>query len=131
MPMPALNIIATQDTVLNSGSSSSPPSVMRPYLLKATHSTNTTSPEATSTNAQPRLCMVALSSLLDTPCSEPVATAPQTMKTRVRTAATPNTTQSVRGGRAASRPSELGMGTPVIRTPRAPLVSRSGSGKQP
>ena len=34
MPMPALNIIAIQDTVLNSGSSSSLPSGIGPYRLE-------------------------------------------------------------------------------------------------
>ena len=35
MPMPALNIIAIHDTVLNSGCSSCPPSLTLPYLEKA------------------------------------------------------------------------------------------------
>jgi hypothetical protein len=35
MPIPALNIIATHETVLNSGRSSCPPSRTFPYLLKA------------------------------------------------------------------------------------------------
>ena len=39
MPMPALNIIATQDTVLNSGSSSSRPSGIRPYRPAASQIT--------------------------------------------------------------------------------------------
>ena len=37
--MPALNIIAIHETVRNSGSSSSRPSGMRPYLLAASHRT--------------------------------------------------------------------------------------------
>ena len=39
MPMPALNIIATQDTVRNSGCSSSRPSGIRPYRPAASQIT--------------------------------------------------------------------------------------------
>src|SRR5689334_24346577 len=42
MPMPALNIIATQLTVLNSGFSPSRPSGILPYLLNASHAANNT-----------------------------------------------------------------------------------------
>ena len=55
--MPALNIIATQETVLNSGFSSSVPRGMLPYRLAASHRTNTTKNEASRTNAQPVLVM--------------------------------------------------------------------------
>src|SRR5687768_9059220 len=56
IPMPAENIIAIHDTVRNSGSSSSRPSGMLPYLLAASQMTKTTKPEATSANNQPVLC---------------------------------------------------------------------------
>ena len=56
--MPALNIIATQETVLNSGSSSSRPSGMLPNRLSASQSTNTTKPLEVSTNSQPVLAIV-------------------------------------------------------------------------
>jgi hypothetical protein len=53
MPMPALNIMAIQETVRNSGFSLSAPSGIRPYRLIASPIANTTKPLATSTNAQP------------------------------------------------------------------------------
>ena len=53
--MPALNIIAIQQTVRNSGSSSSLPSGMRPYLLSASHSEKITKPVAARTKSQPTL----------------------------------------------------------------------------
>ena len=54
--MPAENIIAIQETVLNSGSSSSRPSGIRPNLLAASQMTKSTKPDATSENSQPMLC---------------------------------------------------------------------------
>ncbi len=51
--MPALNIIAIQLTVVNSGFSPSFPSGTRPYLLAAIHSVKTTNDDAAMTNNQP------------------------------------------------------------------------------
>ena len=51
--MPALNIIATQETVRNSGSSSSRPSGMSPNRLAASQMTNTTNALAVVTKSQP------------------------------------------------------------------------------
>ena len=53
--MPALNIIATQLTVLNSGFSSSRPSGIRPWRLNASQSANRTKQVAEMMNNQPRL----------------------------------------------------------------------------
>src|SRR3954449_9645881 len=68
MPMPALNIIAIQEMVRNSGASSSRPSGMRPYLLAASHRTKTTKAEARVTNSQPRLASIHVSAV---PLAEP------------------------------------------------------------
>ena len=56
--MPAENIIAIQETVRNSGSSSSRPSGMLPYWLIASQITNTTKALAVGTNSQPALVIV-------------------------------------------------------------------------
>ena len=56
--MPAENIIATHETVRNSGSSSSRPSGMLPYLPSASQSTKTTKALAVVTNSQPALVIV-------------------------------------------------------------------------
>ena len=63
--MPALNIIATHDTVRNSGPSSSRPSGMLPNLLTASQITKTTNALAVSTNSQPVLVMTHVSDLSD------------------------------------------------------------------
>src|SRR6476620_127084 len=94
MPMPALNIIETQETVLNSGSSSSRPSVMLPYRLMASHSTNTTKPLEVSTNSQPVLAIVQDSESPETFASEDVLTKPQIRKATAIAAETPKTTLS-------------------------------------
>ena len=63
--MPALNIIATQETVLNSGSSSSPPSGMLPKRPAASQMTKATNAEASTTNSQPMLRTVQSSAVPD------------------------------------------------------------------
>src|SRR3712207_2103243 len=101
MPMPALNIIATQDTVRNSGSSSSRPSGMRPYRPAASQTTNTTKAEASSTNSQPRLVSTHSRAV---PLAEPRPCGlakPQATKARARTAETPKTTRSGDAPRSA------------------------------
>ena len=55
IPMPALNIIAIQLTVLNSGFSPSLPSGIFPYRLSASHSAKITNPVAEKMNSQPTL----------------------------------------------------------------------------
>src|SRR3712207_5817613 len=94
MPMPALNIIATHETVRNSGSSSSRPSGIRPYLPAASQITRRTNAEASSTNSQPRLVSTHSRAV---PLAEPRPCGlakPQATKARARTAETPKTTRS-------------------------------------
>ena len=55
--MPAANIMATQDTVRNSGFSPSLPSGMLPNLPRASHSTKTTKREARTIKSQPVYCI--------------------------------------------------------------------------
>src|SRR3954454_8204295 len=92
--MPALNIIATQETVRNSGASSSRPSGIRPYLLAASHSTYSTKPEASVTNSQPRLASIQVSAVELALPRFVGAAKPQATKATATTAATPKTTRS-------------------------------------
>src|SRR5690606_15654565 len=117
MPMPALNIMATQETVRNSGSSPSAPRWILPYRLAASHRANTTKPEAASMKAQPPLWISPLSALAETSSSESVQTAPQRTIARVSAALTPITTRSVCG---RPRP-----GSPVSEPGSGPAVSLS------
>jgi hypothetical protein len=55
MPIPALNIIATHDTVLNSGCSSCPPSRTLPYRLNARYIEKARKPNDDSMNTHPKL----------------------------------------------------------------------------
>ena len=82
--MPALNIIAIQEMVRNSGSSSSRPSGMLPKRLSASHSTKTTKALEVSTKSQPVLRIVQASDVPDTLARESVLTNPQTRKQRPR-----------------------------------------------
>lgn len=54
MPIPALNIIAIHARLVNSGSESSAPSLIRPYRLiaRTTHSTRKTSAATTKSHAK-------------------------------------------------------------------------------
>ncbi len=63
--MPALNIIAIQETVRNSGSSSSRPSGMLPNRLAASQITNTTNALAVVTNSQPVSAITQVSAVPD------------------------------------------------------------------
>src|SRR6187402_3493447 len=94
MPMPALNIIAIHEIVLNSGSSSSRPSGMEPNRLTANQSTNSTNADDVTTNNQPVFSIVQVSAEPDTLFSDGVLTNPHTRKPSAMTAVTPNTTQS-------------------------------------
>src|SRR3954471_24761593 len=101
MPMPALNIIATQEMVRNSGASSSRPSGIRPYRPAASQSTKTTNVEASSTNSQPRLVSTHSRAVaLGDPTPSGVAK-PQATKARATTAETPKTTRSSEPPRSA------------------------------
>ena len=94
MPIPALNIIAIQDTVRNSGSSPSRPSVMLPNRLRASHSTNTTNALDVSTNSQPVFVITQVSDLPETSARLLVLAKPQTRKAMAIAAVTPKTTLS-------------------------------------
>ena len=109
--MPALNIIAIQETVRNSGASSSWPSGMRPYRLTASHSAKTTKPLAASTNAQPPPVMMPPSTVVATALSESVPNTPQAMNARTSTAATPNTVRSTTGDSGCGRAESAGSDT--------------------
>ena len=91
--MPALNIIAIQETVLNSGSSSSLPSGMLPNRPAASQITKATKPEASTTNSQPMLCTVQSSEVDEAEASDLVLRKPQQRKPTAR-AGTPKTTLS-------------------------------------
>ena len=94
MPIPALNIIATQDTVRNSGSSSSRPSGMLPNRPSAIHSTNRTKPEATNVNSQPAFVSTQPRASPDTVASPSVSTKPHVRNATAITAVIPKTYQS-------------------------------------
>ena len=100
--MPALNIIAIQDTVRNSGSSSSRPSGIAPNLLTANHSTKITNADDVTTKSQPVFSMVQVSAEPDTLLRDGVLTKPHTRKPTAIAAVTPNTTQSMPRLRACS-----------------------------
>ncbi len=55
MPIPALNIMATHEMVLNSGSSFCAPSFMTPNRLNARYIENPTNPMDDRMNTQPKL----------------------------------------------------------------------------
>src|SRR5215207_4857902 len=57
IPIPTLNIIATQDDVLNSGSSSSLPSLILPYREKARKPTKIKNANVASIKTQPKVSM--------------------------------------------------------------------------
>ena len=101
--MPALNIIAIQETVLNSGSSSSLPSGMLPKRPSASQITKTTKTEASTTNSQPMFLTRPVQGRAGR--AEPrllVSTKPQATKARAMAAVTPKTTRSIFEPRALS-----------------------------
>lgn len=97
IPIPALNIIAIQETVRNSGFSPSAPSGILPYLLAASQITYTTKTVAISTNNQPVLLITQV-------CAFPAAVAklvrsmmPHATNARDPIAVTPKTRRSSPG----------------------------------
>jgi hypothetical protein len=106
--MPALNIIAIQETVRNSGASSSRPSGILPYLLTASHSAKMTNPLAARTNAQPPPVMIPPSTVEATALSDAEPSTPHTMNATMSPAATPNTTRS--NGKCCASPSSCSDG---------------------
>src|SRR6476659_10940149 len=132
MPMPALNIIETQEMVLNSGSSSSRPRVMLPNLLSASQSTNTTKPLEVRTNSQPVLAMVQLRDLPETSASDEVLTKPQTRNATAIAAETPKTTLSSPArswpdsSTGTSRAGWRSVSAPVVAGDASPVRGRGG-----
>ena len=105
--MPAENIIAIQETVLNSGSSSSRPSGMRPNLPAASQMTNSTNPLATSANSQPMLCTTQPRPAVEAELRVEVLVNPQRTKPMARAAVIPKTIVSSRRGSSAGCSSML------------------------
>ena len=98
MPIPALNIIATHETVLNSGCSSCPPSLIFPYLLKARYSENAKKPKVDSMNTQPKLGTRKLHKTAFENGGQAVREEdPHATNTAERIAATQNTVESILG----------------------------------
>src|SRR5690606_21687827 len=102
MPIPAANIMAIHDEVRNSGRSSSSPSGMRPYLLKANHRAKTTNAVPASVNTHPPSRTSTSNAVLAKDCSDSVPSTPQAMNATAAIAEMPNTTQSIRPGWSTS-----------------------------
>src|SRR3712207_8914339 len=89
--------MATHDTVLNSGCSSSPPSRTLPYRLNARYSEKARKPNDDSMNTQPKLGTRKLHSTASkTAARLSVKRRPHRMNTAEITAATKNTVESDR-----------------------------------
>src|SRR5918998_4494178 len=98
MPMPALNIIATHETVLNSGCSSWAPSLILPNRLKARYSAKVRKPKVESMNIQPKFGTRKLhNTASETAARLLVKNIPHATNTAERTAATQNTVLSILG----------------------------------
>src|SRR5215213_5666827 len=98
MPIPALNIIATHETVLNSGCSSWPPSRIFPYRLNARYSENARKPKEDNMNTQPKLGTRKLHKTASKTAARLfVKRIPHTTNTADRIAAIQNTMGSILG----------------------------------
>src|SRR5882757_3015605 len=97
MPMPVANIIDTQENLENSGTESSGPNLMLPYLLRARYAENSTNAALVRMNSQPNdpvtqdMALPVRSSIFFG------AITPQTTKATARAAATAKTTRSTGG----------------------------------
>ena len=100
--MPALNIIAIQETVLNSGSSSSLPSGMLPKRPMASQITKTTNADARTTNIQPMFFTDQSRADPDALPRVLVLRKPHATNARAMTAETPKTRRSILVPRAFS-----------------------------
>jgi hypothetical protein len=87
MPIPALNIIAIQDAVRNSGLSSSLPSLIRPKRLKARMRAKARNAAVERTNTQPNVAITQLSTSSATVPTPYVSSTPQSTNAREMTAA--------------------------------------------
>jgi hypothetical protein len=98
MPIPALNIIATHETVLNSGRSFGPPSRIFPYRLKARYTAKDRNPKEDKMNTQPKLGTRKLHKTASkTAARFSVKRIPHTTNTAERIAAIQNTVGSILG----------------------------------
>src|SRR5918999_5579771 len=96
IPIPALNIMATHDTVRNSGCSSCPPSRILPYRLKARYIEKARKPNDDSMNTQPKLGTRKLHSTASkTAARLSVKRMPHRTNTADVMAATQNTVESI------------------------------------
>ncbi|MNN49955.1 hypothetical protein D3C81_1645170 [compost metagenome] len=96
IPMPTLNIIAIHDDVLNSGCSSSWPSLIRPKRLKARNSAKPRKNAVESTKLQPNQSMMVSSSACDAVAIALGDSAPQVTNEAEITAAPQKTALSTR-----------------------------------
>lgn len=87
--------MAIHETVRNSGRSASRPSGMRPYLLMANQTANSTNMLAAITKAQPPPAITPPRTLVATALNVSALNSPQPSRARTNTAATPKTTLSV------------------------------------
>ncbi|MDT4810159.1 hypothetical protein D3C84_499280 [compost metagenome] len=94
MPMPTLNIIAIHDEVLNSGRSSSLPSLIRPKRLKARNSAKPRKDAVERTKLQPNQSMMVSSNACAVVAMVSGQSAPQVTTAAEITAATQKTTLS-------------------------------------
>ena len=95
--MPALNIIAIQETVRNSGFSSSSPSGIWPKRLIASQSAKTTNAVAASTNNQPILVMTHFCAVLAAEARPSSSRTPQATKASAPIAVAQKMSRSSRG----------------------------------
>ena len=93
-PIPAPNIMATQEKRENSGPSSSLPRRIRPNRDRPITSIATTDSPATAFSSHPVVVMAHENAAEDAAPTEAGELMPHTTKARTRTAVTPNTTGS-------------------------------------
>src|SRR5215218_4825844 len=98
MPIPALNIIATHEMVLNSGFSSWAPRRIFPYRLKARYTEKARNPKEDKMNTQPKLGTRKLHKTASkTAARFSVKRIPHSTNTAERIAATQKTVRSILG----------------------------------
>ena len=104
--MPALNIMAIQASVSNSGSSSSAPSRIRPNRVAAITTASTRNASAATTKNQPKVPTVQARPDSPKRASEPLASTPHSTTATTPATPTPSTTRSTGwvAGRCPIRP---------------------------
>ena len=94
--MPVLNIMATQASVLNSGSSSSAPSRIRPNFVAAMITESTRKASAATTKNQPKVSMTQASPDSPKPAREPRASTPHATTASTPLTLSASTVRSIR-----------------------------------